>query len=93
MRNARKALPREELPLTENAEVVDSIRGQIPTSLTLAVHNVEFRQTSEAVIVQVHVKSPEIRENPNNPRTIKEDKFETVRSIQTPEMSKRVQSS
>lgn len=58
MRNARKALlhAKNFLLITENAEVVRLHTGHDPATLllTLAVHNVEFRQTLEAVIVQAH---------------------------------------
>ena len=58
MRNARKALlhAKNFLLITENAEVVRLHTGPDPTTLllTLAVHNVEFRQTLEAVIVQAN---------------------------------------
>ena len=58
MRNARKALlhAKNFLLITENAEVVRLHAGQDPATLllTLAVHNVEFRQTLEAVIVQAN---------------------------------------
>ncbi len=58
MRNARKALlhAKNFLLITENAEVVRLHVGQDPATLllTLAVHNVEFLQTLEAVIVQAH---------------------------------------
>ena len=58
MRNARKALlhAKNFLLITENAEVVRMHTGPDPATLllTLAVHNVEFRQTLEAVLVQAH---------------------------------------
>ena len=58
MRNARKALlhAKNFLLITENSEVVRLHTGPDPATLllTLAVHNVEFRQTLEAVIVQAN---------------------------------------
>ena len=57
-RNARKALlhAKNYLLITENTQVIRLHTGDDPATLllTLAVHNVEFRQTLEAVIVQAH---------------------------------------
>lgn len=58
MRNARKALlhAKNFLLITENAQVVRLHTGPDPATLllTLAVHNEQFLQTLEAVIVQAH---------------------------------------
>lgn len=57
-RNARKALlhAKNYLLITENSQILRLHTGEDPATLllTLAVHNVEFRQTLEAVIVQAH---------------------------------------